>query len=121
MLSDNGNGVQMTPGGASRLWRYLTNGALLWSSIKFPGLAWVSRVRENIDHKTATEYINDDKKGVVLEVNGIHWVYPVGWFVSWLPYFLCVDPNTYNSHTGEAKIVLMRKSGITGYSLFHFA
>lgn len=121
MFSDMFKGeIEITPTGGAKLWSFTKDAKVYWNSIAKKWVVFIGRYYHSPDHKTATEYINDKNKGIVLEINdGTHWVYPIKWGYKWFPYFFCADPYTYNWQTKQARVIVMRKSRITGYSIFH--
>ena len=119
MLSDMFTDSEITPTGGAKLWRFTSNAKVWWNSIAKTKIVFIGRYFHAPSNNTASEYINDKDKGMVLEINnGTHWVYPIKWGYRWFPYFFASDPNTYNWQTGQARVMVFKKSTITGHALY---
>lgn len=108
-----------TPRQAARNFKYLRNGKLIHSSIKFKGLEH-RRIWGRPSNDLITQYTNNPEKAILvrLRYNPRHWVMVHKWTVWFKPWFLAVDPYTYNSKTKTCRIVRKLKYNIDGGFLF---
>ena len=112
-------GKEINPGEASKLWDFTKNGEIIWSGIRFEGLKFLRRAYTAPTHEVASGAIAGSHRAILrLRQNPLHWVYLYRWTSRLIPWFLCVDPYTFNPKTQSAFIVRKWKSSIDGYSLF---
>ena len=107
---------ELRPDTAAELWKFTKDGKLIHDSIKFKGMEY-KRYWRAPTHKEATAYddAKDTRIGVRMKYNPLHWVKIHKWTKWYIPWFLCVDPYSYNPDFQCARIVRKMKYNIDGF------
>lgn len=80
---------EVNPAAAARFWTFTLNGKIIWTQTHFNGMRFLWRYY-SLDKDVIREHVTDDKKAVVAQVNGNHWVYLKG--ITDAGEYVIVDP-----------------------------
>jgi hypothetical protein len=101
----------LRPDTAAKTWSFTVDGLLKWLDTSFDGMAFVHRHYE-YDKKFVKDYVKTPGLGVVVQVDGYHWLAIWGWSIWGQP--VCFDP--IDGHI--LWFPLRRYKKFTGYALF---